>query len=85
MGTNYYIVKSGKTTHLGKASCGWRFAFQKTDEVYDEQTFQDFIKDGVIIDEYDRVVSVDELNKVIERHRSGHAHLRGDFISCDFT
>jgi len=85
MGTNYYVVKNGPScqdpVHIGKASIGWMFSFQRQNEKWHEppivwNTFnqvKDWLKkytvdstDYVIIDEYDEIVSYDDFIEMVE-------------------
>lgn len=85
MGTNYYVVKNGPScqdpVHIGKASIGWMFNFQRQNEKWNEppivwNTFnqvKDWLKkytvdstDYVIIDEYDEVISYDDFIEMVE-------------------
>lgn len=65
--------------HIGKSSAGWRFLFQEVNpgmydfdydlEIHSYEDWVNFLKDNddiLILNEYDEVVSVDELLKVIE-------------------
>lgn len=73
MGTNYYLRYNycpccghpRSELHLGKASHGWRFIFNKTNEIQNFEDFKNFIERGTIYDEYDRIVSYTELIELI--------------------
>lgn len=71
MGTNFYCVKINSTEelHIGKRSCGWQFIFQANGincHVPWQSNLESLIqylksdKDIRIIDEYDRIYSVDD-------------------------
>lgn len=78
MGTNYYLdycycPKCGQPTkrqHLGKASIGWRFMFQLSDEVKNFEDFKKFIDFGTISDEYGEVWSSKSLLDYIEEKQN---------------
>lgn len=75
MGTNYYAVKNGPSTHggyhIGKSSIGWLFHFQRQNEKWQEpsvvwNTFQqlkDWLKENTV-DKTDFVI-MDEYDKII--------------------
>lgn len=84
MGTNYYLKLGNRKVHLGKQSCGWRFAFHKTDEVYDLISFEKFISKGEIVNEYGDHISSEEMIEIIDRNKNGKFHPNGDFIRGDF-
>lgn len=78
MGTNYYAVKKephvfDRELHIGKSSIGWRFLFHDCEEFH---TYPQFVKwadehirtgEYVLLDEYDKEHTVDELLDLIER------------------
>lgn len=80
MGTNYYAVKNKPTVrpplHIGKSSWGWRFNFHACDEFHTFPQFRkwldDHVKTGeyVLMDEYDEVVTVEDLLSLIESKQS---------------
>lgn len=81
MGTNYYLVPNRPTTHkplhIGKSSCGWKFDFHKT-ESYEEtplntfERWRDYLTKTtaagthIIMDEYDRIVPLEEFLKMVK-------------------
>lgn len=78
MGTNYYavkkkprIVKVYDEIHLGKASVGWKFSFQRQPEYYNNyEEFEDFIlnnKDFIVKDEYGNVIKPKDLLELIKQ------------------
>ena len=86
MGLNYYAdtnickhCKRGEhTIHIGKSSCGWKFAVEVHEEFY--KSFEEFMtfinrKDVIITDEYDKVVTAKELMDKIESKKGGMSHL----------
>ena len=77
MGTNYYAVKKepclyDRKIHIGKASCGWKFAFHDCERFHSFPQFQDFLKEHidtgeyVILDEYEREWSSRQMLDIIE-------------------
>lgn len=99
MGTNYYLEKDfcpccGKAreyVHLGKSSCGWKFLFHKTEEVYDYDSFCKFIRNGIIYDEYGSKHSIDYLLNLInnKQNEKSDRHCieidRYDFLEGEFS
>lgn len=81
MGTNYYLVPNRPTAkkplHIGKASCGWKFNFYKPYNYEVDvslntfEQWRDYLKEvttaktHVIIDEYDRIITLEELLETI--------------------
>lgn len=98
MGTNYYLHtdfcpccgKPREEVHLGKTSYGWKFLFHKTKQVYDYKSFCNFIKQGIIYDEYgDKHSSLDMLDLVDsfqnDKEHPDCEHIDGyDFLASDF-
>ena len=98
MGTNYYLHtdfcpccgKPREEAHLGKTSYGWKFLFHKTKQVYDYKSFCNFIKQGIIYDEYgDKYSSLDMLDLVDsfqnDKEHPNCEHIDGyDFLASDF-
>lgn len=88
MGTNYYLNtnhcpccgKARTETHLGKASYGWKFLFHKTGQVVDYNSFCEFIKTGVIKDEYGRDVNPEELLTLIRYKQADKDHPNVEII-----
>lgn len=80
MGTNYYLHKnicehcgrSDEAMHIGKSSAGWCFLLRvhPWDCINDLPDWVEAWKTGVIMDEYKRVVTPDEMLSVITE-RSG--------------
>jgi len=82
MGTNYYAVKKKPTIveplHIGKSSYGWKFLFHEVNkynsfdddlEIHTFEQWKEFLETNdeiVILDEYDRKVSVKEFLELIE-------------------
>jgi hypothetical protein len=99
MGTNYYLHKDycpccghpKVEVHLGKSSGGWKFLFNKTRQVYNYETFCNFLKTGTIYDEYGNVRSEDYLldliqSKQLDQEHDDCEHIDGyDFLNCDFS
>ena len=71
--------------HIGKSSIGWRFLFQRQNEKYSEpqviwntyEQVRDWLKkytvdsnEYVIMNEYDEIVSFDDLMELIEAKQS---------------
>ena len=78
MGTNYYAISNKPTVHhnkihIGKASCGWRFLLHYCDEFKSMNELKDFfdkhVRSGeyVIMDEYEDVISPDDMLGYIEQ------------------
>lgn len=81
MSTNYYYHLSPKNVcnycnrsdkseivHIGKSSAGWTFSFHGTDKV---RSYKDWIaffetNSGDIVNEYGKMVSINEFKKIIE-------------------
>lgn len=85
MSTNYYLVKNRPSVdcglHIGQSSAGWRFLFHKP-SIWDVgrplntfEQWRDYLKEvtdagtHVIINEYDEIVSYDELMELIENNQ----------------
>lgn len=77
MGTNYYAIKRRPSLHngllhIGKASAGWKFCFRgyMSDDlcIKSLDDWKKYIKDNdmVILDEYDRQLTMSEFLKVVE-------------------
>lgn len=73
--------------HLGKASYGWTFAYRgnrdadtgptvETRTHWLENIYHHTRQGWMIYDEYGSVITVPELNLLIERHREGKNHAR---------
>ena len=76
MGTNYYAVKTKPSLeppiHLGKSSMGWLYLFPFCEYFRTFNQFKQFLEDKVdsgeyvILNEYDEIVSKDDLLERIE-------------------
>jgi hypothetical protein len=75
MGTNYYVrtnhcehCNRHETQHIGKSSWGWAFSFRgyRYDGLCSWQDWKTYLKDKVIIDEYDEIKPYDEFVNMIE-------------------
>lgn len=83
MGTNYYHHEevcdhcghAKSVTHIGKSSVGWTFIFHGTNEI---RSYQDWLTrlraGGRIVDEYGRVVPLDEFEKLVAAKKDGSNH-----------
>lgn len=77
MGTNYYaikkkprVIKVHDKIHLGKSSCGWRFAFQEQEQYHNFEEFKDFIlnnNEWIIKDEYGDEITPEFLLELIDK------------------
>lgn len=99
MGTNYYLEfdrcphcgRPQQRIHLGKNSCGCKFLFQKSEFIKNFEDFKKMIKQGTIVDEYDRVISEQEMLEIIEESQGDLAdtlaeNIDGyDFYAGDFS
>lgn len=80
MGTNYYMLAPGEheARHLGKLSAGWRFTFRIYPElgIVNLQSWLAQLDTAIwIADEYDDIVSKDELLAHIKyAHETGKSH-----------
>jgi hypothetical protein len=82
MGTNYYARehickccgKADKETHIGKASFGWTFSFQATDEIRSYKEWLLFLQsdDIKIFNEYGEEVSLIQFMEIVECHKSAN-------------
>jgi hypothetical protein len=93
MGTNYYCYDNSEkcpncehgsiSVHLGKSSYGWKFLLNYNDGKYYEtfREFQIFIKDKIILDEYDNEVENEYLIEKIKSKQNDKSH--NDFFSYD--
>jgi len=98
MGTNYYLHTDfcpccghpKQKIHLGKNSCGWKFLFHKTSNIKDFPSFCGVIMNGLIYDEYDRLISTDEMLEIIESSMKEKDHpdveiIKGyNFLAAEF-
>lgn len=95
MGTNYYLEtdfcpccgKPKSKIHLGKSSAGWKFLFRKTDCVKSYDDFLEFIKKGVIVDEYNVPIPEFEMIDLIQTKQKEKSHGfddEYDFLDGDF-
>ena len=96
MGTNYYAVKKKPTIaeplHIGKSSCGWKFLFHEVNkynsfecdlEIHTFEQWKEFLETNgevVILDEYDREVSVKEFLELIEEKQKENNE--ENFVYC---
>lgn len=76
MGTNYYVMvdvckhcNRGERIHLGKSSCGWKFAVDMNEEYY--KTFDEFLnfisrEDIEITNEYGEEINYKDLMNTME-------------------
>ena len=79
MGTNYYLKQNvcptcgrGEDLHIGKSSMGWHFALQvyPDDNINTLEDWKPLFKSGEIRDEYDRLITEEEMLKgITERKR----------------
>ena len=102
MGTNYYAVINRPSIHgglhIGKASGGWKFLFNRTNYSWGEpevhwNSYEDVCawlkchvvedKDYVILNEYDEIVSYDEFIKIVEYHQEEGKSNPENFKYCD--
>ena len=98
MGTNYYLKTDycpccghpRKKIHLGKSSYGYKFLFCKSKKVHDFKSFCEFLKTGVIENEYGEEIDEDFLLDLIESKQTDKEnenvnHIGGyDFLEADF-
>ena len=83
--------------HIGKSSCGWMFLFQEINSPWFEppivwHTYEQVIDwlqrytvdtdEYVILDEYDRVVSLEELEELIKEKQITGADNPNNFTFC---
>ena len=76
MGTNfYYFQEQAKDAtfvdeglHIGKLSAGWVFHFEAhiNPELKTVEAYREFLKNGVIYDEYNRRITYEEFWKLVE-------------------
>lgn len=93
MGTNYYVAKNvcdccnryDEEYHIGKSSWGWAFSFRgyRSERLVSWQSWKQFLRDKVIMDEYGERVDYDWLVNFIENEKSpgyvrddGHKNLQ---------
>lgn len=79
IGTNFYWFKikqeenfdHKKGLHIGKRSCGWVFHFQAHNApfLHSYKDYKEFLKEGYIYDEYDRLISYTDFIKAVEATR----------------
>ena len=109
MGTNYYTKdrtneckccgRGVEEIHLGKSSGGWQFSFQYNDGKYykNVEEMKKWLKDKVIEDEYEEVVTSEEFFDMInekQTEENNHANTYKDdknividgysFTNCEF-
>ena len=73
MSTNYYLHttpcsccgRDDPALHIGKSSGGWCFSLHVTEEITSLEDWKQEFKNGVIKDEYDRVLTHEEILAVI--------------------
>lgn len=80
MGTNYYVAKNlceccnryDEEYHIGKASHGWAFSFRgyRSERLVSWQSWKEFLKDKIIMDEYGERTNVDWFINYIEGLKS---------------
>lgn len=74
-------VQEQYAKHIGKSSWGWLFSFQEQDEWHTYKEFKEFITSKEfesnydIIDEYNRIVTVDEMLDLIDTKQSDEHNL----------
>lgn len=99
MGTNYYLHtdfcpccgKPKKEIHLGKCSVGWKFLIHKTKKTSNYKDFCNFIKTGIIKDEYGEEWTTEDFLDLVDAHQADETHqdcetIDGyDFLDCDFS
>lgn len=74
MGTNYYVKRCSCKTcghipeqeHIGKSSVGWTFTFRGTTVCRSWEQWQEYLKGRVIVDEYGRIVTLQEFKELVE-------------------
>lgn len=99
MGTNFYLHTNPcpccgqfrDEVHLGKNSCGWKFLIHKIpNKVFDYKSLCNYIKEGVIYDEYNQEWGAEKFLEKIENHQKDKTHPdcehidNYDFLACDF-
>lgn len=81
MSTNYYLHftpcfccgRGDSALHIGKSSGGWCFSLHVTEEITSLEDWKREFKNGVIKDEYDQVLTPEEMLQVItERSWKGN-------------
>lgn len=67
MGTNYYCEHKNFNLHLGKSSAGWVFALHVYPErgIFDLYDWEPLMNDSVIVDEYERIMTPDQMIRII--------------------
>ena len=74
-------VQEQYAKHIGKSSWGWLFGFQEQDEWHTYKEFKEFITSKEfesnydIIDEYNRIITVDEMLDLIDTKQSDEHNL----------
>lgn len=93
MGTNYYVAKNhceccdryDKEYHIGKSSHGWAFSFRgyRSEQLVSWQAWKEFLKDKIIMNEYQQQVDYGRFVEYIEGPKSpgytrpdGHVNLQ---------
>ena len=80
MGTNYYLKKNvckecgrGEELHIGKSSAGWHFGLQTypDDNIVSLRDWKELFAENEIRDEYDRLITAKEMNKIITKRGRG--------------
>ena len=81
MGTNYYAVRvkpsvNDRAIHIGKASFGWLFCFHDCEHFHTYPQVKMWLhenvtlkKDYVLMDEYDRVVDVEDFIEMVKERQ----------------
>lgn len=106
MGTNYYLHRntcehcgrSDERIHIGKSSAGWCFSLHVIPgEIESLEDWEEAWPSGIIKDEYDEIVSPEEMKKTIterdefkaKRHEgrfcAGHGDGPWDLVEGDFS
>jgi hypothetical protein len=80
MGTNYYVAKNyceccdryDKEYHIGKSSHGWAFSFRgyRSEQLVSWQAWKEFLKDKIIMNEYQQQVDYGRFVEYIEGPKS---------------
>lgn len=95
MGTNYYLYTKccptcgirQKIEHIGKSSGGWSFSFHACEEAHSWQEWKKYILSDPsyeILDEYGHLISMQDLEKLVESKKDGINHSRL-FLGIDLT
>jgi len=94
LGTNFYWFKEKQKEefkhheglHIGKRSCGWVFHFQAHHKpfLHSFKDYKEFLKEGYIYDEYDRLISYKDFIEAVEATKEieSDGEKPWDFNSC---